>query len=89
MPKLHLKHPGFTYSSCETFTKHRKRIQKFRETGNWKHLYRNELEKACFALDVAYYDSKDLANITISEKVFKKKLMKLLEILNMIDIKEG
>ena len=41
MTELHLKQPGFTYSACRPFTKHRERIQKFRETGNLKHLYRN------------------------------------------------
>ena len=40
MPELHLKQPGFTYSVCGTFTKHLSRIQKFRETGNLKHLNR-------------------------------------------------
>ena len=30
MPKFHLPQPGFTYSACEPFTKHRERIQKFR-----------------------------------------------------------
>ena len=43
MPELHLGKPGFIYSACGLFTKHRERIQKFRETGNLKHLYRNEL----------------------------------------------
>ena len=38
------------YSACEQFTKHHEKIQKFRETSNLKHLYRNELGKACFAL---------------------------------------
>ena len=38
MAELHLKQPGFTYSACELFTKHCERIQKFRETGNLKHL---------------------------------------------------
>ena len=38
MPELHLKQPGFTYSACGLFTKHRERIQKFREAGNSKHL---------------------------------------------------
>ena len=56
MPELHLKQPGFTYSACGTFTKYCERVQKFRETGNLKHLYRNELEKACFAHDAAYFD---------------------------------
>ena len=34
MPELHLKQPGIIYNSCEALTKHRERIQKFRETGN-------------------------------------------------------
>ena len=65
MPDLHLKEPGFTYSPCGPFTKHRERTQKLRETGNLKHLYRNELGKACFAHHAAYSDSKDLAKRTI------------------------
>ena len=60
MPELHLKQLGFTYSACGTFTKHRERIQKFRKTGNLKHLYRNELDKTCFHHDAAYCDSKGL-----------------------------
>ena len=38
MPELHLKQPGFTYSACGPFTKHRERTQIFRETGNLEHL---------------------------------------------------
>ena len=53
--------------------KRRKRIQKVRETGNLKHLYRNELDKSCFAHDVAYSDSKDLAKRTISDKTLKDR----------------
>ena len=40
MSELHLRQPGFTYSACGPFTKHRERIQMFRETGKLKHLYR-------------------------------------------------
>ena len=36
-----MEQPGFTYSACGPFTKHREIIQKFRETGSLKHLYRN------------------------------------------------
>ena len=71
MPELHLKQPEFTYSVCGPFTKHRERIQKFRETDKLKHLCRNELDKACFAHDAAYSDSKDLAKRTISDKILK------------------
>ena len=73
MPELHLKQPGFTYISCGPFTKHHERTQKFRETSNLKHLYRNELEKACFAHDAAYSDNKDLAKRTISDKILKDR----------------
>ena len=31
MLELHLKQAGFTYSAWGSFTKHRERIQKFRE----------------------------------------------------------
>ena len=34
IPKLHLEQPGFKYSACGPFTKHRERTQKVRETGN-------------------------------------------------------
>ena len=65
MSELHLKQLGFTYSTCGPFTKHGERIKKFRETGNLKHWYRNELERACFAPNAAYSDSKDLAQRAI------------------------
>ena len=42
MPDLHLKQSSFTYGACRPFTKHRERIQRFRGTGNLKHLYRNK-----------------------------------------------
>ena len=73
MPELHLKHPGFTYSASGPFTKHCERIQKFRETGNLKHLYRNKLDEAGFTHDAACSDSKDLAKGTISDKILKDR----------------
>ena len=71
MQVLHLKQPVFIYSACGPFTKHRERIQKFRDTGNLKNLYRNEINKACSAHDAAYSDSKDLAKRTISDKMLR------------------
>ena len=76
------------FSACELFTKHRERIQKFRETGNLKHLNKNELNKACFALLAAYSDRKDLSKRTISDKFKRRTLTKLLKILRMMNIKE-
>ena len=73
MPEMHLKQPGFTYSACGPFTKNKERIQKFKETGDTKYIYRNELDKACFQHDMAYGDFKDLARRTASDKVLRDK----------------
>ena len=72
MPELHLRQTGFTYSACGSFTKHRKRIQKFRETRNLNYIYKNELDKACFDHDAAYSDIIDLAKRTFSDKILKE-----------------
>ena len=61
------------YRACGPFTKLCERNQKFRETGNLKDSYRNELDKACFAHDAAYSDSKDLAKAKISGKILKDR----------------
>ena len=50
-----------------------KKNQNFRETGNLTHLYKNELDKACFAHDVAYSDTKYLAKRTIPDKILKDR----------------
>ena len=46
MPELHLKQPGFTCSACGLFTKHKKQVQKFMQTGYTNHTYKNKLHKA-------------------------------------------
>ena len=56
MPEIHLKHPGFTCNACGPFTKNKERVQKFKETGDTKYIYKNELDKACFQHDMAYGD---------------------------------
>ena len=61
MSKLHLKQLGFTYIACKPFTKNKERIQKFKETGDTKYSYINELDEARFQHDVAYGDFKNLA----------------------------
>ena len=56
MPEIYLRQPRFFYIVCGPFTRHRERIHRFVEAGDLKHLYRNELDKACFAHDAAYSD---------------------------------
>ena len=50
-----------------------KRTQKFKETGYWKHIYKSELDKACFAHKTAYSDSQDLAKRAISNNNLKDR----------------
>ena len=40
-PEIHLNQPRFSYSACGPFTKNKERIQKFKETGDTKYVYRN------------------------------------------------
>ena len=73
MPEMYLRQPQFTYSACGPFTKHKQRIQKFKEAGDTNYIYKNELEKACFAHDAAYSDSKNLTKRTIADKILRDK----------------
>ena len=56
-----------------TFTRHKERIKKFKQTGDTRYIYRNELDKACFQHDSAYADHKDLINRTEADKVLSDK----------------
>ena len=73
MPEMHLRQPQFTYSACGPFTKHKQRIQNFKETGDTNYIYKNELDKACFAHDAAYSDSKDLTKRFVADKILKNR----------------
>ena len=73
MHEMHLKQPRFTYSACGPFTKNKERIQKFKETEDTSHIYKNELDKACFQHDMAYGDFKDLKRRTASDKILTDK----------------
>ena len=77
IPEMHLRQPGFTYSACGTFTKNKERIQKFKETGDSRYIYQNELDKACFQHDMAYGDFKDLTRRTASDKILCDKAINI------------
>ena len=77
MPEMHLKQPGFTYSACGPFTKSKERIERFMQTGNTNFIYKRELDKACFQHDMAHGKSKDIAEITQSDKVLRDKAFKI------------
>ena len=68
MPEMHLRQPEFTYSACGPLTKSKERIQKFKETGDFRYIYQNNLDKACFQHDMACRDFKGLTRRTASDK---------------------
>ena len=73
MPEMHLRQPHFTCSASGPFSKHKQRIEKFKETGDTNYIYKNELDKACFTHDAAYSDSKDLTKRTVADKILRNK----------------
>ena len=77
MPEMHLKQPGFTYSTCGPFTKNKERIEKFTQTGNTDFIYKNELDKAYFQHNMAYGKSNDLTKTTQSDNVLRDKAFKI------------
>ena len=79
MPEMHLRQPQFTYSACGPFTKHKQRIKKFKETGDTNYIYKNELDKACFACDAAYSDSINLTKRTIADKILRDKAFNIVK----------
>ena len=79
MPEMHLRQPQFTYSACGPFTKHKQRIEKFKETGDTNYVYKNELDKACFAHDAAYSESKDLTKRTAADQILKNKAFNIVK----------
>ena len=72
MSKLHLIQPEFTYySACSPFTKHHEQVQKFKETWNLKHIYANNLAKACFAHDAAYLAKRTISNEILKDRTYE------------------
>ena len=65
MPEMHIRQPQFVHSACGPFTKNKKRIQEFKETGDTSYIYKNELDKPCFQHNTDYGDFKDLPKRTV------------------------
>ena len=53
--------------------KTRKENKKFKELGDSKNIYQNELDQACFQHDMTYGDFEDLNRRTASDKVLHDK----------------
>ena len=78
MPEMHLYQPEIgKYSACGPFTKHEQKIKSFMQDGRLSHIYKNELDKACFQHDMAYSKYNDLKGRTQSDIVLKNKAYKI------------
>ena len=71
MPELNLKQSDLLTVLVDHFLNIAKEFRNLEKKSNLKYLYRNELDKACFVHDAAYFDSKDLAIRTISDKILE------------------
>ena len=71
---MHLRQPGYTYSTYELFTKNKERIRKFQKTGDSRYIYLDELNNACFQHDMAYGDFKDLLRRAPANKVLHDEI---------------
>ena len=61
MSELHLVDPLVKkYSAGGPFTEHTKRIQNFLNTGKLNYISKNDLDKACFQLDIGCNKFKNL-----------------------------
>ena len=73
MPKMLLRQSGFTYKACGPFTRNKEKIETFKEMGDSRYIYKNELDKACFQQDMGYGDFKDLPRRAACDKVLHDK----------------
>ena len=68
----------WTYIYClrAIYKKKKERLQKFKEVGDSRYIYQNDLDKACFQHNVTFEDFKDLTRRTTSDKIlFDKKFI--------------
>ena len=62
-----------SYKGCVPFTKNKERIKKFKEAGDSRYIYQNQLDKAYSQHDMVYGDFKDLISRTTSDKILHDK----------------
>ena len=73
MSEIHLRQAGFTYNACGPFIKNKGRIPKFKERGDSRYIYQNELDKACLQYCMTWGNFKDLFRRTPADKVLRVK----------------
>ena len=77
MPEIHWWQTGFTYSACKSFTKNKNRIQKFKEIGDSRYIYQNELDgyqRGVTLMVYKYFDKKTSDGAVTSEVMLNQEL---------------
>ena len=77
MLETHLRPLRLNCCACQRISKNKEQIQKFKETGDSRYNYQNELDKLCFQHDMAYRDFKDLPRRTASDNALRYKLLNI------------
>ena len=72
MAEMHLRQPDLRIVLVDQLQKIKNELKKFKEAGDSRYIYQNELDKACFQHDMAYGDFKDLNGRTFVDKVLGK-----------------
>ena len=73
MPEMHLRQPGFTYSTCGPFTKTKERIQNFKQTGDSRYVCRNVFRDTFNIAKNPKYDGCQRGLASMIYKFFDKK----------------
>ena len=60
--------------------------QKFKETGDLRYIYQNELDIACFQHDMVYADFRDLPKRAASDKFLRDKAFNIVQNPKLMDI---
>ena len=71
---MHLKQPGFTYSTCAPFAKNMERIHKLKKTEGVRYIYQNQLDRARFQHEMGYGEFEDLCRRTAFNKILQYKI---------------
>ena len=71
--RLIIDNQGLPIVLVDHLKKLKEKIQNFKQTGDSRYIYRNELDKACFQHDMADGDFKDLKRRTAADNVSRIK----------------
>ena len=73
MPEMYKDSLDKHVTLMDHLQKYKERIPKFKETGDSRYIYQNEVNRFCFQHDMVYGHFKDLTRRTASNKILRDK----------------